>query len=198
MPKQFGICVVAACIVLAGLLSGCKKKGVETGAAQSTQASQSAPTAPFVREKGADRRKLSNDLKQIALAYLNYWDTKQGKGPKKAEDLLPLIENDQRLLKLMQDGQIVVYWGATIQGLTARTTGGDINQLATSNTILAYERDADNQGARMVVMVDGSIQTLSQEDFNKAPRRGSSNVIGPIKCMPVTIEDWFHMLTSWR
>jgi hypothetical protein len=39
----------------------------------------------------------------------------------------------------------------------------------TSNTILAYEKDAD-QGMRHVLMADGRAVVMNQADFDKAPK----------------------------
>jgi hypothetical protein len=40
----------------------------------------------------------------------------------------------------------------------------------TSNTILAYEADADLQGNRFVVLGDGSVQTVGEAEFQKMPK----------------------------
>jgi len=104
----------------------------------------------------AERAKRINDLKQIGLAYHNFNDANR-KGPEKAADLGPFVENDKRLLGLLENKDIVFQYGVALKDMTD----------GTSNTVLAYDKDAPAKGG-LVLMADGSVKNMSAEDFKKA------------------------------
>jgi hypothetical protein len=107
----------------------------------------------------ADKR-LANDLKQLGLAYHNYY-ADFNKGPANAEALAPYFENDKRILKLLKDEDITFFFGVGILQMPAGTT----------NTVLACEKEAPEKGG-YVLMGDGSVRKLSPEEFKKAPKAG--------------------------
>src|SRR5262249_28015580 len=74
---------------------------------------------------------LTNQMKQIVLAYHNFWASNRNAAPTKIEDLAPYYENDAKITALVKDGTVVVYWGAMIQKMTQ----------GSSNTVLGYEKD---------------------------------------------------------
>jgi hypothetical protein len=147
-------------------LSGCKKQADESTQPVSKDQNPSNPNTPPKGKTGfarslLDLRKTTNDFKQIVLAYHMYWDENRGKPPTKPYDFLPFLQKEgPRLTKAMKDGQIVVFFGATMQQMTEGTT----------NTILAYEKDADDKGLRVVAFGDGHLDTLNQADFDKKPK----------------------------
>ncbi len=112
----------------------------------------------------ADRIKVENDLKQIGLAYHNYWDTYAGKGPAKIEDLYPFLEGAQTTPSQgLASGKYKVYLNATI----AQMTNG------TSNTVLGYYKDVPAATTPLpVLMADVSIKTMTADDFKKAAKAG--------------------------
>jgi hypothetical protein len=103
-------------------------------------------------------QKLVNDLKQIGLAYHNYNDA-TNKAPSKAEDLGPYLEMNKRLLDLLKNGDVVFIWDVPLKQI--------INMAGTSNTVLAYEKDAPTKGG-YVLMADASVKKLSADEFKKA------------------------------
>jgi hypothetical protein len=105
-----------------------------------------------------DSKKIPNDLRQIALAYHSYVDA-NGKGPAKAEDLAPYLENDKRMVGLLKDKDVVLFYGYKITEIA--------NAEGTSNTVMGYEKDAPTKGG-CVVMFDGSVKKMSADDFKKA------------------------------
>jgi len=109
-----------------------------------------APAGPI------DPRKIPGDLKCIAVGYHACHDA-TGTGPNRAEDLGPYIENDPRLLGLLKNNNIVLFYGYKI---TECPEGS-------SNTVMGFEKDAPCKGG-WVVMFDGSIKKMSADDFRKA------------------------------
>jgi len=104
------------------------------------------------------RTKMANDLQMLGIAYQNYFDT-FNKGPARAEDLAPYIENDQRILGQLKNGDIVFNYGVGL--LQVANTSG------TSNTILAYDKDVPARGG-WVVFFDGKPRRLTPDEFKAA------------------------------
>jgi hypothetical protein len=96
--------------------------------------------------------------RSIGLAYHNHIDA-TNKAPQKAEDLAPYFENSKKLLDHLKTKRIEFYYGV---GLLQMTEG-------TSNTVLAYEKDAPEKGG-LVLFGDGSVKKLSADEFKKAPK----------------------------
>lgn len=156
--RIFGVALLVA------LLGACKKK---TETVQPTSPTPSAPAAVAPKNPNAgkstlartfDRASLPGIFKQIGLAYHNCVDTTRH-GPRNLQELGQYLENNQKILKAIQDGEIVVLYGANPLFMPE----------GTSNTILAYEKNAD-RGLRYVLLADTSIKTMNQEDFDKAPK----------------------------
>lgn len=110
--------------------------------------------------QAAERQKKQNDLKQIALGYLNYCDANR-KGPANANDLAPYVEHDPVLLQKMT-GEYTVIWGVNLNEPAQFENG-------LSGTILAYETTAPTSGG-VVVMCDGATRMMSASEFNAAPK----------------------------
>jgi hypothetical protein len=99
-----------------------------------------------------------NDLKQIALSYLNFAST--GRSPSRLEDLTDLKQEAPKVYQAIADGQYVVLWNANL-----RTPAG------TSNTILAYAKEVPTQGG-VVVFLDGSARSITVQEFQAAAKAG--------------------------
>jgi prepilin-type N-terminal cleavage/methylation domain-containing protein len=91
-----------------------------------------------------------NDLRQLAVAYNNYWVAKK-RAPNSQQQLSPFYENSGGINEAIDTGRITVIWG-----VAAATD---------SNPPLAYETQADRIGNRMVGMADGSVQTVNEAEF---------------------------------
>jgi hypothetical protein len=107
---------------------------------------------------GVQKARTENDLKQLVLAYHSHLDATK-KPPSKIDDLAPYLEKNSPVIGAVKDGSLVMYWNVDIFKLTA----------GTSNTILAYENDTPTKGG-MVGMADGSIKTMTADDFKKAAK----------------------------
>jgi hypothetical protein len=110
-----------------------------------------APLAAQVRPSNA-----SNDLKQIALAFHNHLDA-TNKAPQKADDLVPYLDKNQKLIDALKGGDYVFLYGVTLLQMTE----------GSSNTVLAYEKDVPTKGG-FVAYGDGSVKKLTADDFKKA------------------------------
>jgi hypothetical protein len=137
------------------LLAGCgdTKKGADTSESRGGFPGPAGKQGGIVRR--ANEPQILNDLKLIGLAYHQYFGT-HNKGPADIDQLAPFFDNDARLKKdLGPGGRYVFHWNL---GITQMTQG-------TSNTILAYERDADADGNRAVVMGDGAPRVMGDQEF---------------------------------
>jgi hypothetical protein len=105
------------------------------------------------------RTRMANDLRMLGLAYQNYCDANVGKGPARAEDLAPYIENDQRILGQLKSGDIVFNYGVGLLQV--------VNTTGTSNTILAYDKDTPTRGG-YAVFFDGMPKRLTPDEFKAA------------------------------
>jgi hypothetical protein len=112
---------------------------------------------PFPGGNAPQASRTSNDLKQLVIAYHNYLASNNNKPPQKPEDLLPYIENDQRLLTAMKSGQLVFLFGVSTKDMVAGTV----------NTVLVYERDVTTKGG-FVGMADGTVRKMTPDEFRRA------------------------------
>ncbi len=113
------------------------------------------PTGKGGIKRIIDRPKLLTQLRQIGQAYQNCTDTTP---PRRIEDLMPFLDNNPQFEKLLRD-EVVVIWGVRPSQVPN-----------SSETILAYEKDPDDKGTRLVVMADISVKTMSNDEFQKAPK----------------------------
>jgi hypothetical protein len=97
----------------------------------------------------------ANDLKEILLAYHNYYDKNRGTAPKTADDLKPFMQ--KRAAGHLDKGNVVFIYGVGIREM--------VN--GTSNTILAYVKDVPEKGG-LVGYGDGSVKKLTADQFKKA------------------------------
>ena len=72
---------------------------------------------------------------------------------------MPFLDNNPQFEKLLRDGDVVVIWGVRPSQVPN-----------SSETILAYEKDPDDKGTRVVLMADKSVKTMSKDEFQKAPK----------------------------
>jgi hypothetical protein len=106
-------------------------------------------------QKADDPTAVSNDLKEILLAYHNYLDKNKGAAPGKAADLAPFLE--KRALTRLENKSVVFVYGVTLKDMIQ----------GSSNTILAYVKDAPEKGGQ-VAYGDGSVKKLTADAFKKA------------------------------
>src|SRR5688572_2593544 len=66
-------------------------------------------------QKPDDPTALSNDLREILLAYHNYLDKNKGSAPAKAADLGPFLE--KRALARLEDKSVVFVYGVTLKDM---------------------------------------------------------------------------------
>lgn len=145
------------------LLPGCKKKP----AASQTQAAapsepQGNPVLPKPGQKLESGGVIQNvrqaarrtvdlaQLKNFALAYFQY-QTINGKGPSRLEDIKDSL--DAKSIAAFQEGTCVAIWGL---------------RNSSSSTIIAYVKDPDSYGTRIVATSDGSARRMNQQEFDAA------------------------------
>jgi hypothetical protein len=147
--KSTSIWQLTPLALMAALLVGCSK-----GASPATPTAAPAGSAPGLSLKRTiQRSNVANDLQQLGLFYQTY-NTDFGRSPAKLEDLKPSIERDMpKLYESIENGTYVVSWG--------------VRNLA-SNLVLAYEKEPDNNGIHYVLMGDGSVQRMNDEQLQTA------------------------------
>ena len=113
------------------------------------------PTGKGGVKRVIDRTRIASNLKQVGLAY-QMCDNP----PKGPDDLLPFLDNNATFAKWLKEGDVVVIWGV-------RTT----HVQSPSQTILAYEKDPDENGVRYVLMADNSsVKPMTIQEFDAAPK----------------------------
>ena len=111
----------------------------------------------IVRQR--DLIQFRNHFKQLGLAYASF-NAEHGKAPQKKEDLAPYLQGANKLLDMLDKGDIVFYYGVSPQQM----------QKGSSNTVLAHENYEDTNSRRLVLMGDGSVREMTANDFAKAPK----------------------------
>jgi hypothetical protein len=175
MKTSLGWVACALVLGTALLLSGCKKKPAavekEGAVAQKEKATAQRESAgpppgnPVLPQPGqqlqaggavqnvrqAARRTVdSNQLRNFAMAYFQY-QTSNGQGPARVEDIKESL--DANTIAAFKEGSCVGVW--------------NLRNLS-STTIVAYVKDPDSYGTRVVAMGDGSAQRLNQQQFEAA------------------------------
>jgi hypothetical protein len=155
-------------IVLPGIVvfTGCgerstiseDKPGISPGTAQTT------PRQPQTGQNTQESAGLSTNLRQakqrvvdeaalknFALAYFTYF-SENGRGPSGANDLKGSL--DPKMEEALKDGDLyVVNWKlSNVSG----------------STVIAYVKEPDAYGTRLVARGDGSVTRMAKEDFEKA------------------------------
>ncbi len=100
---------------------------------------------------------VQNMLKQLFIATRNF-EAERNKFPASREELEPYYEKNGKINEALNDGYVVYLWKAKKQ-----VDNPD-------QTILAWEGQADTQGNRYVLMVNGDTPLMGKADFEKAPK----------------------------
>jgi hypothetical protein len=147
------------------LLEGCSPNSATTPSAAPQQKPSQVQSSPGTRSSGgqasagaiqnvrqaAKRVGDQNELHNFALAYVQY-ALGSGQGPSNVQELRDSLTS--KMVKAFQDdGDYVVYWGV---------------RNPTANSILAYAKDPDAYGTRIVAKGDGTAVRMTKEEFEQA------------------------------
>lgn len=159
---------VVCVLVLAALLPGCKKKpaavqnegaaiqqegiGPQQGNPVLPRPGQQLQSGGVVQDvRQAARRTVDlNQLSNFSLAYFQY-QTLNGHGPSRVEDITDSL--DHNTIAALKEGTCVAVWG--LRNLS-------------SETIVAYVKDPDSYGTRVVATGDGKARRMNREEFDAA------------------------------
>jgi hypothetical protein len=98
-------------------------------------------------------------LKAIGIAYHNVNDQTM-RPPAGPDDLAPYLADFPEALQYLKSGEVVFVYGAPLKAIMM----GDVG---TSQTVLAYEKDAPTRGG-LVLMADGATISMTPEEFRGA------------------------------
>lgn len=91
-----------------------------------------------------------NQLANFALAYFQY-QTQNGQGPSRIEDIKDSL--DANTIAAFNEGTCIAIW--SLRNLS-------------SSTIIAYVKDPDSYGTRVVATGDGKARRMNQQEFDEA------------------------------
>jgi hypothetical protein len=104
-----------------------------------------------------DRVQAENQLRQIGI-FLQAFQGEQGRYPNNLKEFLDYIKQDaRREHESLQTG----YFAMTLDPRPA------------AGSVVVYEKDPDTNGKRCVLLGDGSVQRMTEDEFKKAvPQAG--------------------------
>ncbi len=167
MRPSFGWIVCALLLGTALLLPGCKKKqaAIQKEATLPKESAGSPQGNPVLPRPGqqlqsggvvqnvrqAARRTVDlSQLGNFSLAYFQY-QTLNGQGPSRVEDIQDSL--DANTMAAFKEGTCVGIW--------------NLRNLS-SSTIVAYVKDPDSYGTRVVATGDGKARRMNQQEFDAA------------------------------
>ena len=168
MRPSLGWVVCVLFLGAAMLLPGCKRKQAaiqKEGAAMQEEVAGPPQGNPVLPRPGqqlqsgdviqnvrqAARRTVDlNQLANFSLAYFQY-QTLNSKGPSGVDDIKDSL--DANTITALKEGTCVAVWGL---------------RNPSSETIVAYVRDPDSYGTRVVATGDGKARRMNQQEFEAA------------------------------
>jgi hypothetical protein len=137
------------CLVLV-LFPGCIRKHRE----EETRPALSPQEGVRNMVPAVDRTVVQNQLANLRIAYMTY-SLENNRPPKRVEDLKGYC--DPKVMAAIKQGEIVV------------TPGVDLSRQQ-GKPVLAYQNKPDAQGRRSVLLCDGTVQLMTAEEFEAAPK----------------------------
>jgi hypothetical protein len=158
--KLFVFGLLGAIVVLPGCAKPSAPTQANTGAPQTAAPVANSQTFQSGQQSGgviqntrqAVKRVVDESmLRNLALAYFQYFSL-NGRGPSAAQDIADSLT--PKMLEQLKDTELyVVNWKlANVSG----------------NTVIAYVKEPDIYGTRIVAKGDGSVTRMNKEDFEKA------------------------------
>jgi hypothetical protein len=129
---------------------------------QTVQSKDDKQDKPKEKKGGLIRQRelieMRPDFQQIGLAY-NGIIADSGKPPQSKEDFRKYLKAP-KIMKYFDENILEFYYGVSPLQMPD----------GSSRTIVGYEPNSDQSGQRLVIMGDGSVQTISDADYAKAPK----------------------------
>jgi uncharacterized protein (TIGR03066 family) len=107
------------------------------------------------RAKAKEARSRQNLMYKYGLAYRAHIKVK-GEAPTKAEDLIPYLENDTRVIDPLKSGDVVFIYNVKLEEMEDP-----------GRTVLAYAKETPSKGGQ-VVMGNGAMRRMTAEQFKTA------------------------------
>ena len=152
--------VVLAVPALAVVIAGCSKKQSSNGGPAADrqgwveqQAAKQPPSVAVHLIRARQIQEAQNDLRQIGLFYQTF-DGDMGHPPATLEEFTHYIQKDApSLVKLLNDGTYQLVFMPRGQ--------------QRSDSIIAYEKDADVNGRHLVARADATVTMCSSKDLSE-------------------------------
>jgi hypothetical protein len=117
-----------------------------------------APTKAPIRGgslvRRVDEADVKNMLRNLHLATTNF-ETTRNRYPNSREELEDSYEKNPAINQALKEGDLVYLWKA---------------RKSEEPAILAYEGQADTLGRRVVLLTNGDLLTVNEEEFRKMPK----------------------------
>jgi hypothetical protein len=137
---------------LAMLIAGCSKES-----AMEKAVAKQPPSVAVHLQRMRQTQEAQNDLRQIALFYQTF-EGDMGHFPRSREEFVDYIRRDApNLVKLLNDGTYNLIF--TPRGLQR------------SDSVIAYEQEADVNGRHLVARADATVTLCSSKDLSNALKK---------------------------
>lgn len=163
-----GLLVGMICLGLTGCQKAAKTKPPAVAQGKSSSPEQAGPPEgpkPDARSAGDIIGSAGQNVRQGAArqgnkvmlhdlgVFFQHFNNENGRPPANKDEFITYIKRDApKTVEALQDETYVVHWKMPMQ----------------SNNILVYERFALSNGTRLVLKGDGSVHTMTEQEFKEA------------------------------
>jgi hypothetical protein len=121
-------------------------------------------------KQAAERQKATNELKQVGLAWHNYYDA-NARCPAKPEDLFPFLDGPTSAAsQALKSGRFVLVWDVNLPELRKTPAG-------MGGAAVGWASETPTSGG-LVLMADGTVKTVTAAEYQALARPKAASVGG--------------------